>query len=596
MLDYITLKNLLKQEYLTVSNKFNGKRKMPDYVFTSILEHTNFLDYEAKISERVYYIINDLTSQHTCKLCKSTLRSIKTEYCSSKCAANHSDTNTKRKNTVLEKYSVTNVSQSKQVIEKIKNTSLQKYGVENPAQSDHAREKIQKSAFETAESRMQKSKTTCLKKYGKDHISKVTSIKQKKASTCQDKYGANNFLNSEIGARHRKKLILANYGVDNASKNPLIIQKIKNTKEQRYSNPSYNNREQANLTMKEQFGTHSSRAHWNDDVVQILESKSKLEDMLAQHTVVSLANTLGVAVTTVWNALNTHQINVENLTTSSYENFVQRILDNAQINYQKNNRSILNGLELDFYLPDYNLAIEVNGIYWHSELAGKDRLYHLSKTEHCEQQGIQLIHIWDYQIDQNPQLIESMILNKIRSAKVKIYARNTQVVTLDSVNCNNFLTNNHLSGTINSSIRYGLEFKSQIVAVMTFGKSRFKQGEIELYRFAVLKNHSVVGAAGKLFKHFLNENSINRVITFADRDISQGSVYETLGFKKIDIVPPSYRYFKNRQVYNRLKFQKHKLKYLLENFSPAQTEWQNMYTHGYNRFWNTGQLKYEYTA
>jgi hypothetical protein len=45
-----------------------------------------------------------------------------------------------------------------------------------------------------------------------------------------------------------------------------------------------------------------------------------------------------------------------------------------------NNRKILKGKELDIYLPDEKLAIEFDGIYWHSL---KDENYHLNKTKLC---------------------------------------------------------------------------------------------------------------------------------------------------------------------------------------------------------------------
>lgn len=34
----------------------------------------------------------------------------------------------------------------------------------------------------------------------------------------------------------------------------------------------------------------------------------------------------------------------------------------------KNDRKVLDGKELDVYLPEKNLAIEFNGLYWHSDL------------------------------------------------------------------------------------------------------------------------------------------------------------------------------------------------------------------------------------
>lgn len=60
---------------------------------------------------------------------------------------------------------------------------------------------------------------------------------------------------------------------------------------------------------------------------------------------------------------------------------------------QTNIRSIISPQELDIYIPERKIAIEVDGIYWHSTNAGKDKNYHLHKTIECEKRGIQLIHI-----------------------------------------------------------------------------------------------------------------------------------------------------------------------------------------------------------
>lgn len=59
------------------------------------------------------------------------------------------------------------------------------------------------------------------------------------------------------------------------------------------------------------------------------------------------------------------------------------------------NWSILGNRELDFYLPEFNLAIEANGDYWHSEKFGRDEAYHQDKTDRCAEKGITLIHIWE---------------------------------------------------------------------------------------------------------------------------------------------------------------------------------------------------------
>src|SRR5690606_14629085 len=98
-----------------------------------------------------------------------------------------------------------------------------------------------------------------------------------------------------------------------------------------------------------------------------------------------------------------------------------------------NDRKILNGLELDIVIPEKKIAIEYNGLFHHiwrpnesSFSARKDKNYHLFKTEECERQGYQLIHIFSDDWKNNNELIKSMILNKLGLTPKRIYARNCE--------------------------------------------------------------------------------------------------------------------------------------------------------------------------
>lgn len=61
---------------------------------------------------------------------------------------------------------------------------------------------------------------------------------------------------------------------------------------------------------------------------------------------------------------------------------------------ETHNRSVLNGKELDIYLPERKLAFEFNGVYWHSDLFLGNN-YHYNKSISCLNKGVQLIHIWE---------------------------------------------------------------------------------------------------------------------------------------------------------------------------------------------------------
>jgi very-short-patch-repair endonuclease len=325
-----------------------------------------------------------------------------------------------------------------------------------------------------------------------------------------------------------------------------------------------------------------------------MSDKDLFDNFIMDKTLNYAANNLGIAQTTI-----RHHVKIMNSDQyikrkNQYEDFIEGILKAHNVNYIRNDRSVLHGRELDFYMPEANLAIECNGIFWHSELMGKTRHYHLEKTKTCNAQGIQLIHLWDYQFDNNLPLIKSMIKSKLNLIRNKINARKTKISELSSLEYSQFMKDNHLQGSVNSSIRYGLIHDGQLVAAMSFGASRFKTNEYELLRFASLSNNVVIGGAGKLFSHFLKNSNVDKIISYADRDISVGSLYDKLGFQQIAITPPSYMYFQNRQVYNRLYFQKHKLADKLKIFDSSLDEWTNMVNNGYNRFWKTGGFKYEF--
>ena len=91
----------------------------------------------------------------------------------------------------------------------------------------------------------------------------------------------------------------------------------------------------------------------------------------------------------------------------SLKYFLKDLYPNIKIIFS--DRQILNGLELDFYIPEKNLAIEFNGDYWHSTSIDDDINQQLKKTNLCEQQGIHLIHIWEHEWLNNQEFIKELL-------------------------------------------------------------------------------------------------------------------------------------------------------------------------------------------
>lgn len=95
---------------------------------------------------------------------------------------------------------------------------------------------------------------------------------------------------------------------------------------------------------------------------------------------------------------------------------------------KRNNRKIIPPQELDFYLPDINLAIEFNGTYWHADkrfYKADDMLIHGSaqyiwsrdenKQIECHKRGIKLISITEYDYDTNRENIIKTLIKEIKN-------------------------------------------------------------------------------------------------------------------------------------------------------------------------------------
>lgn len=342
-----------------------------------------------------------------------------------------------------------------------------------------------------------------------------------------------------------------------------------------------------------------------------LENKDFLYDMHVNQkkTCDEIADVIGSSKATisVWLAKHNIETNEPNSyprkhVTTSRE--CQEVIDFIESIYDGpidiNNRSVLgNGQELDIYMSEHNFAIEYNGIYSHiyrphekTSAAIKGKEYHVTKTNICEESGIQLVHIFSNSWHQTKDIWKSFISNKLGLIKNKVYARNCVVRDVPIHEKNVFLEENHIQGRDKSLIKLGLYHKDTLVSVMTFSKSRFnKHYDWELVRFASKTNVSVVGGFSKLLKYF-RKNYSGTIISYADRLYSNGSVYRTNGFTLLKTNPPGYRYvnLNNSTVLHRQNCTKKEL--LKQLNKPHLTEAELAEEIGYKKIFDCGTLTF----
>ena len=83
---------------------------------------------------------------------------------------------------------------------------------------------------------------------------------------------------------------------------------------------------------------------------------------------------------------------------SKHESYLYNVVKLLYPNALQNTRKVINGKELDIFIPELNTAIEYNGIYYHS-IEHDSNMYdfHLNKSLICKQHNIRLIHIYQFE-------------------------------------------------------------------------------------------------------------------------------------------------------------------------------------------------------
>ena len=283
---------------------------------------------------------------------------------------------------------------------------------------------------------------------------------------------------------------------------------------------------------------------------------------------------------------------------------IYELLDSLDIEYVKNDRQLIHPYELDVYIPSKKLAIEVNGNFWHSELVGKDKEYHINKTKRCDEKNIKLIHIYEDEIANKWDIVKSRIMSMIGSNDT-VYARKCTICDLTFKEKRDFMNTNHIQGDSNSSINIGLKYNGEIVAAMTFSKERIiyggkkDDGNYELIRYANKLGYNVVGGFSRLLSHFIGENVPMAIKTFCDARWSgvnpSNTVYCKCGFKYDGLTKPNYWYMHKTDMLNRkhrYNFTKHSILKKYPELDANKTEWELMKELGYNRIWDCGNMKF----
>lgn len=546
-------------------NDPSGKMCKESYVSKNFLEEYEYIiqkiNIEIPFKEKVYLVLNNI-EKPICKNpnCKTPVKFKNStigylDYCSNKCIGSDPNIIKLKEIKSIEKYGTKTPAESNIIKEKIKKTNNLKYGGNSPMSSNKIKNK---------------SKDTLLSNWSVDNPAKSKEILKNRIES---------FKNSDFKENY-EKTSLEKYG----TKHPWMNNEIhKKTIESFYKN--YKKRITDNIDNDKFSFIGFEKGDKTNLNFHCINCKSNFTILTYQfYYRIKNNNSICTKCFPISESSSIDQIELFNLINENY---------NGKI--ELNNKNTIKPYEIDIYLPDLKIGFEFNGVFWHSDKF-KSKDYHLKKYKKSSENNIRLYTIWEDDWTIKREICESFILNKLGKS-IKIMARKTTIKEVDYNTSKEFLDISHLQGDCKSSKRIGLYYENNLVSLMTFSKLRLPlngkntdKDSWELTRFCNKKGFSITGGASKLLKYFINNYNPVEIQTYSDNLISDGKLYEKLGFDYKWMSDPGYWYVVNGIRSHRFNWRKSKLIKLGHNSNKTGEE--IMAELGYWKIYNAGNKKW----
>lgn len=266
--------------------------------------------------------------------------------------------------------------------------------------------------------------------------------------------------------------------------------------------------------------------------------------------------------------------NLSSIAEDEIFNFLKRL------NPQQRNRTILKNNEIDIYIPSLKLGIEYNGLLWHSELYNRDKHYHLNKLKECNNNGIELIQIFEDEWVNHKDICKFKLLKLcgLDNDLINISINECQIKEINNKKfVKDFLEKNDINGKTNFSIGIGAFNNGNLICLMTFLKGKHKWF---LKRCTQNINFCCKGVEKRILEYFVSVYKPSEIITFNDRRwtiSSKNNLFTQIGFTFDSYTSPK-PYFYNTNI----RFKRFEKKDTTE-------------TDKYTKIWDCGHIKYKYT-
>lgn len=192
------------------------------------------------------------------------------------------------------------------------------------------------------------------------------------------------------------------------------------------------------------------------------------------------------------------------------------------------------------------------------------------------QATVPFVNLWEDVWRSRPKQVQER-LSSIMGANATLPGRLTESRVIDKPLAQTFMEQWHVNGVVNSVYQIGLFLPARrwhylsekiqrqfttpqelLIAVATFGRLRkmnhLAEGYIsgEMVRLATFGGITITGGLSKLLKKFQTEHTTNDIMTYADRDWSDGDSYAQTGFEFIED-KEAFEFLINRSTFQRTK-------------------------------------------
>lgn len=295
------------------------------------------------------------------------------------------------------------------VKEKNKTTTLANWGCEYFWQTPESRNRLQEYRDTHLEEILRHTNETNLKNRGVLWTLQDPVVRSKMMDTNMVRRGYSFTMQDPEFQAKLKQILIDKYKVDNPALIPGFREKVVSRENERTGRD------------------WPSQRQYSQDVYDILSDPITLQNEINKCGVQYLSKTWKIEHCTIYKYIRQYDLTLKE--NNQYEYEISNWLSELNINFLRNDRKQIKPFELDFWMPQYNIAIEFQGSYWHMdpnifESADYNRSTHKTAKQHwiadqkkadlCLKQNINLIIIWENDWNQNKDLIKQNILNKIK--------------------------------------------------------------------------------------------------------------------------------------------------------------------------------------